>query len=367
MVPTPVPHDTNFLQLRSHCLKKGHVQYLPFFDAEGTMINQPLEIASVRIRNRAVLAPMSGISDLPFRRLAWRFGAGLVVTEMIASRELVCNSNRSRSRLRGDGIAPHMVQLAGCEAKWMHEAAIIAEAEGADIIDINMGCPAKKVTGGYSGSALMRDLDHALSLIEATVNAVSVPVTLKMRLGWDDRSRNAPELARRAEQAGIRMVTVHGRTRCQFYKGRADWPAIGAVREAVSIPLVANGDVETENDIRTLRRVSRADAVMIGRAAQGRPWLVGELAGHHDVPRSPDAVAAIVAEHYEMMLDHYGRDIGVRHARKHLGWYLDRFAPACPPEIRMRIMKGAEPRTVLKEVETALACFASSAERKAVA
>jgi len=324
------------------------------------MINQPLEIGPVRIRNRAILAPMSGISDLPFRRLAWRFGAGLVVTEMIASRELVCKSNQSRIRLRGDGIAPHMVQLGGREASWMREAAIIAEAEGADIIDINMGCPAKKVTGGYAGSALMRDLDHALVLIEATVNAVSVPVTLKMRLGWDDESRNAPELAWRAEQAGIRLVTVHGRTRCQFYKGRADWPAIRAVRDAVSVPLVANGDVETADDIRAIRHLSGADAVMIGRAARGRPWLVGELAGGGAIVRTPDAIADVVAEHYHMMLDYYGRDIGVRHARKHLGWYLDRFAPACPSGMKARIMTGADPDAVLRDVDAALRCLSGA-------
>ena len=197
------------------------------------------------MRNRVVLAPMSGVSDLPFRRIAAAHGAGMVVTEMVASKELVGNARESLERLKGEGIAPHVVQLAGREAHWMAEAAKIAEGAGADVIDINMGCPAKKVTGGYSGSALMRDPAHALTLIEATVKAVRVPVTLKMRLGWDENSINAPEIARAAEAAGIRLVTIHGRTRMQFYEGRADWSAIRAVREAISIPLIANGDVET--------------------------------------------------------------------------------------------------------------------------
>jgi tRNA-dihydrouridine synthase B len=200
-------------------------------------LSQPFEIGPVTARNRVFLAPLSGISDLPFRQLAWRYGAGLVVTEMVASRELVTERRESKMRLRGDGIDPHVVQLAGREAAWMARAAVIAEAEGAAMIDINMGCPAKKVTGGYSGSALMRDPDHALELIEATVNAVSVPVTLKMRLGWDHDNLNAPLIAARAQAAGIRMITIHGRTRMQFYEGSADWAAIARVREAVTVPL----------------------------------------------------------------------------------------------------------------------------------
>ena len=321
------------------------------------MIDTPFHIGPVRIRNRAILAPMSGISDLPFRRLAWRFGAGLVVTEMIASRELVCSREESHLRIQGQGIQPHMVQLAGREAEWMREAAIIAEAGGANIIDINMGCPAKKVTGGYSGSALMRDPDHALRLIEATVNAVQVPVTLKMRLGWDENNINAPQIARRAQDAGVQMVTVHGRTRSQFYKGRADWRAIAAVRAELSIPLVANGDVEIAEDMEAIRRVSGADAVMIGRASQGRPWHVGALAGKTDVPDSPATIAALVCEHYEMNLAHYGEHVGLRHSHKHLGWYLGRFAPACPTELKTRIMTGLEPRTVVRDVETVLTEF----------
>ena len=331
------------------------------------MIDTPFNIGPVRVRNRAILAPMSGISDLPFRRLAWRFGAGLVVTEMVASRELACGSAESRIRLQGEGIRPHMVQLAGREAHWMREAAIIAEASGADIIDINMGCPAKKVTGGYSGSALMRDPDHALRLIEATVAAVTVPVTLKMRLGWDENSINAPDLAHRAEMAGVQLITVHGRTRCQFYKGRADWRAIAAVREQISVPLVANGDVDTSDDVTAIRAASGADAVMIGRAAQGQPWLVGALAGHRHYPQTLDEVADLVTEHYEMNLAHYGRDVGLRHFRKHLGWYLERFAPACCGETKARIMTGTDPAAVMADTGTVLRQFgtAASPERAA--
>ena len=222
------------------CSKDNHLQ-IPDLSA-------PFRVGRLSFRTRVVLAPMSGVTDLPFRQLAWRFGAGLVVTEMVASRELVGNAAESWSRLKSSGIDPHMVQLAGREAYWMGEAARIAADNGADVIDINMGCPAKKVTGGYSGSALMRDPDHALSLIEATVKAVDVPVTLKMRLGWDENSINAPLIAKRAEDAGVQMITIHGRTRMQFYNGKADWDAIRAVREVISVPLVANGDVATRED-----------------------------------------------------------------------------------------------------------------------
>jgi nifR3 family TIM-barrel protein len=238
-----------------------------------SFLDQPLSIGGVALANRVFLAPMSGVSDLPFRRRAAEAGAGMVVSEMVASAEL-CNRHReSLLRLSGEGLGTHVVQLAGREAHWMGEAAKIAEGEGADIIDINMGCPAKKVTGGYSGSALMRDLDHAMTLIEATVNAVNVPVTLKMRLGWDEKSINAPELARRAESVGVAMVTVHGRTRCQFYEGKADWDAIRAVRDVIRIPLVANGDVVCRGDAEEILRRSGADAVMVGRASYGQPWL----------------------------------------------------------------------------------------------
>lgn len=308
---------------------------------------------------------MSGVTDLPFRQLAFRFGAGLVVTEMVASRELVFNAAESWSRLKGAGLAPHMVQLAGREAKWLAEAAVIAEANGADIIDINMGCPAKKVIGGYAGSALMREPDHALALIEATVKAVKIPVTVKMRLGWDESSINAPHIASRAEAAGVQLITVHGRTRMQFYEGRANWDAIAAVRDAIRIPLIANGDVETAADAQEILRRSGADAVMVGRACQGRPWHAGVLAGR-DGPAASD-IPGLVVEHYRAMLEHYGVEVGVRHARKHLGWYLDRFATGLEPGAKAGIMTSKNADDVATALEQALSGALNPAARQEAA
>lgn len=307
---------------------------------------------------RAFLAPMSGVTDVVMRRIAARFGAGLVVSEMVASDELVRGSEEARLRAEGSGVTPHVVQLAGCEGRWLAEAAQVAEASGAEIVDINMGCPAKKVVGGWAGSALMRDLDHAIGLVEAVVAAVKVPVTVKMRLGWDDASRNAPELARRAVAAGAAAITVHGRTRQQFYKGVADWAAIAPVRESGAFPLVANGDIATAAQARDCLEQSGADYVMVGRAALGRPWLPGQI-GAVLAGREPEAIAVetkaeVAREHYEGLLSLMGREVGVRHARKHLAAYADE-ALACglaPDEqARRELLTTVEPARALAALE----------------
>jgi len=323
-----------------------------------------IEVANTSIDPAVALAPMAGITDLPFRRIVGGFGAGLVVSEMVASQEMVQAKPGVRERAElGLSEQATAVQLAGRDAWWMGEAARMVEANGARLIDINMGCPAKKVTGGLSGSALMKTPDHALRLVEAVVNAVSVPVTLKMRLGWDDASRNAAEIARAAEAAGVRMITVHGRTRCQFYKGSADWTAIREVVRAVEVPVLANGDIVDAASARAALAASGASGVMVGRGAQGAPWRLAEIAAAiwgrpaPQVPRGT-ALADLVTAHFDASLSFYGRDLGARVIRKHLGWYLD--AAGVGPTLRREVLT-AQPEAVPRLLDTAFATYAEAA------
>ena len=286
-----------------------------------------LQIAHIKLEDGVILAPMSGVTDMPFRRLVKRQGASLVISEMIASQAMIRQTRQSL--MMADHTPeefPMAVQLAGCEPKVMAEAAKLNEDRGATLIDINMGCPVKKVVNGHAGSALMRDEAHAVKILEATVKAVKIPVTLKMRTGWDDNNRNAPRLAKLAEECGIQMITIHGRTRCQLYTGKSDWLFIQKVKEAVKIPVIGNGDVQTEEDAKNLLEQSGADGVMIGRGAYGRPWFLKQVShflktGEKLPPPSLKSQKSLVLEHFEDMLAHYGEHTGLLLGRKHLGWY----------------------------------------------
>jgi len=326
----------------------------------------PFSIGNIKIRNPVFLAPMSGITDVPFRNLAWKFGAGMVISEMVASEALVAGQVEMRRKTQVSNSPVHVVQLSGRQEYWMGEGVRVAQDAGADIIDINMGCPSKRVTTGYSGSALMRDLGLALRLIEATVKAATVPVTLKMRLGWDHTNINAPELAQRAVDAGVKMITVHGRTRCQFYKGNADWSLVKQVRDVIDVPLVVNGDIHTVTDAQSAIAKSGANAVMVGRAAYGAPWLPGMISAQLDGSRyfeepQGSELLDIMLEHYDAILSFYDTRAGIRQARKHIGWYFDRLdQDNVRADLRKLALTSEDPTEVIQSIKTAFSQHASA-------
>ena len=325
-----------------------------------------IQVGPVTIEEPVILAPMSGVSDLPFRRLVKGMGAGLVVSEMIASQAMIRQNTKTLKMATNCAEEfPMAVQLAGCEPEIMAEAAKLNQDRGAAIIDINMGCPVKKVVNGHAGSALMREEDKAARILDAVVRAVDLPVTLKMRTGWDDNSRNAPRLAQLAENAGIKMITIHGRTRCQFYNGKSDWAFIARIKEETSLPVIGNGDVLTLDDVTAIMRQSGADGVMVGRGTYGKPWFLRQVIEFLKTGRRlPDPPLseqyAVMRRHYVDMLEHYGKLSGMRMARKHVGWYTKGLPKSA--EFRAAINKFSDPDDVLSSIDVFYKALCDRAE-----